>query len=97
MRLNMRRVLPTISRIFVRLIATLLDRIEEQLLHEPATETRHKTIVVGLEPPWEHEKPIWQLRIGEFRVFYDVDANASRVAVRAIRHKPAHKTTEEIL
>lgn len=38
MRLNMRRVLPTISRIFVRLIATLLDRIEEQLLHEPATD-----------------------------------------------------------
>lgn len=49
--------------------ATLLDRIEEQLFHEPATETRHKTMVVGLEPPWEHEKPIWQLRVGEFRVF----------------------------
>lgn len=30
---------------------TILDRIEEQLSHEPATETRNKTVVIGLEPP----------------------------------------------
>lgn len=77
--------------------STVLDRIEEQLSHEPATETRNKTIVVGLEPPWEHVAPVWQLRVGEFRVFYDVDESANRVVVRAIRHKPPHKTTEEIL
>ena len=37
------------------------------------------------------------LRIGEFRVFYDVNEAEARVMVRAIRHKPPHKTTEEIL
>jgi len=41
--------------------------------------------------------PIWELRVGEFRVFYDVDEEAQTVFVRAVRHKPPHKTTEEIL
>jgi mRNA-degrading endonuclease RelE of RelBE toxin-antitoxin system len=41
--------------------------------------------------------PVWELRIGEYRVFYDVDEQASLVMVRAIRQKPPHKTTEEII
>jgi hypothetical protein len=32
-----------------------------------------------------------------YRVFYDVDDAAGRVIVRAVRRKPPHKTTEEIL
>ncbi len=76
---------------------TLLDRIEEQLTHQPTQETRNKKILIGLTPPWEYVEPIWELRIGEYRVFYDVDEEAQHVAVRAIRHKPPHKTTEEIL
>jgi mRNA-degrading endonuclease RelE of RelBE toxin-antitoxin system len=75
----------------------VLDKMDEQLLHEPTVETRNKKVIEGLEPPWEHEEPIWELRVGEFRVFYDVDEEAGRVVVRAIRHKPPHKTTEEIL
>ena len=42
-------------------------------------------------------EPVWELRIGEYRVFYDVDEQLSLVMVRAIRHKPPHKTMEEIL
>lgn len=53
--------------------------------------------IVGLAPPWEHVEPVWELRIGEYRVFYDVDQAGATVAIRAIRHKPPHKTTEEIL
>lgn len=75
----------------------ILDKMDEQLLHEPSVETRNKKIIEGLEPPWEHEKPIWELRVGEFRVFYDVNEEEGRVVVRAVRHKPPHKTTEEIL
>jgi len=75
----------------------LLDRIDEQLIHQPTQETRNKKILVGLIPPWEHEEPIWELRVGEYRIFYDVDEDASRVSVRAIRHKPPHKTTEDVL
>ena len=75
----------------------LLGEIDDQLRHKPTQSTRRKKIVEGLEPPWEHEQPIWQLRIGTHRVFYDVNEEESRVSVRAIRHKPPHKTTEEIL
>src|SRR5205809_874304 len=75
----------------------LLDAIEEQLTHQPTQETRHKKIVIGLTPPWEHEEPIWELRVGKYRVFYDADEEAATVIVRAVRRKPPHKTTEEIL
>jgi mRNA-degrading endonuclease RelE of RelBE toxin-antitoxin system len=37
------------------------------------------------------------VRIGEYRVFYDVDEETSTVTIRAVRSKPPHKTTEEIL
>lgn len=42
-------------------------------------------------------EPVWELRVGEYRVFYDVDEATAIVYIRAIRHKPPHKTTEEIL
>ena len=66
----------------------ILDKIEDQLRHNPTQETRNKKIVVGLKPPWEHEEPVWELRIGAYRVF---------VVVRAVRAKPPHQTTESIL
>lgn len=75
----------------------ILDRIDEQLADQPAQVTRNRKPIVGLTPRWEHEEPVWELRIDEYRVFYDVDEAARRVTVRAIRHKPPHKTTEEIL
>ena len=75
----------------------ILDDIDEQLTHEPVQATKRKKIVRGLKPPWEHAEPVWELRVGEFRVLYDVNEAASQVTVRAVRHKPAHKTTEEIL
>ena len=75
----------------------VLDQIDAQLIHQPTVETRNKKKLVGLSPPWEHVEPVWELRVGEFRVFYDVDEEESRVVVRAIRRKPPHKTTEEIL
>ena len=38
-----------------------------------------------------------ELRVGEYRVFYDVDDTERLVTVRTIRRKPPHATTEEIL
>jgi mRNA-degrading endonuclease RelE of RelBE toxin-antitoxin system len=75
----------------------ILDSIEAQLTYQPTEQTRNRKILVGLVPPWEHEEPVWQLSIGQFRVFYDVDETAAVVTIRAIRHKPPHKTTEEIV
>ena len=66
-------------------------------MHEPVRETRNKKILRGLTPPWECVGPIWELRVDEYRVFYDVDEAAGEIVVRAVRRKPPHKTTEEIL
>jgi mRNA-degrading endonuclease RelE of RelBE toxin-antitoxin system len=41
--------------------------------------------------------PLWELRIGEYRIFYDVDRDAATVFVRAIRRKQPGHTTEEII
>jgi len=88
-----RKSLPQLS--FV--VRQILEHIEAQLTHQPTQQTRNKKILVGLIPPWEYVEPVWELRVGEYRVFYDVDEDASIVTIRAIRHKPPHKTTEEIL
>ena len=75
----------------------ILDEIEDQLTEQPTQETRNKKLLPGLKPPWEQELPVWELRVGEYRVFYDVDDAEQVVTVRAIRRKPPHATTEEIL
>ena len=74
-----------------------LDSIDKQLKYKPTIKTKHRKPIIGLIPPWEHVEPIWELSIGEYRVFYDVDEAALVVNIRAIRPKPPHKTTEEIL
>ena len=75
----------------------ILDSIEKQLAYEPTRSTRNRKILEGLVPPWEHIQPIWELRVGEYRVFYDVNQEMMVVIIRAIRRKPPHKRTEEIL
>jgi mRNA-degrading endonuclease RelE of RelBE toxin-antitoxin system len=77
--------------------ARILDEIEEQLTEQPTQETRNKKLLPGLKPPWDQELPVWESRAGEYRVFYDVDDAERLVTVRAIRRKPPHATTEEIL
>lgn len=75
----------------------ILDQIDEQLRYEPAQETWNKKVLPGLKPPWDRELPVRELRVGEYRVFYDVDDANHLVTVRAIRRKLPHATTEEIL
>jgi len=75
----------------------ILDEIDKYLAYEPVRQTGRRKILFGLVPPWELMDPVWQLRVGEYRVFYDVDEVNRVVTVRAVRHKPPHLTTEEIL
>jgi mRNA-degrading endonuclease RelE of RelBE toxin-antitoxin system len=77
--------------------ARLLETIETQLLDAPTTPTRNRKLLVNLILPWTTEPPIWELRVGEYRVFYDVSETERMVYVRAVRKKPPGKTTEEIL
>ena len=82
-------------RVFER--KRIMDEIDSQLTDQPMQEAHNKKILRGLIPPWEHVQPVWELRVGEYRVFYDVDEVGGQVVVRAVRRKPPHKTTEEIL
>ena len=75
----------------------ILDSIEEQLTHEPETATRNRKLLENLTPPWQATVPIWELRVGEYRVFYDVSVAESVVYVRAVRRKPRGTKTEDIL
>lgn len=74
----------------------VVDAIETNLGHEPLRTTRRRKRLVGISPPWEQVRPVWQLRVGEFRVFYDVDAQDRLVTIRSVRRKGRH-TTKEIL
>jgi mRNA-degrading endonuclease RelE of RelBE toxin-antitoxin system len=74
----------------------IVDAIEEQLLHQPLVTTKRRKCLESLQPRFEHVPPVWELRVGAYRVFYDVDAANSRVHVRAIRHKGVTQTTEDI-
>lgn len=75
----------------------VVDRIKEQLRSEPAKATRAKKLITGLKSPWAIGHAIWQLRVREHRVYYDVDEDQQQVTVRAIRRKPPHAITEQIV
>lgn len=91
-------------------IRQIVDTVDEQLAYEPDRASKQKkTIRPGESLPFEHLEPVWQLRVGEYRVFYDVVKREQHeeppnrrehegvVCIRAVRHKPAHKTTREML
>ena len=77
-------------------VRRILKEVEAQLTKEPTRPTRRKKLLEGLVRPWVSVRPVWQLRVGDFRVFYDVDEEGQEVIVRAIRRKGT-KTTKEIL
>ena len=74
----------------------VLKEVEQKLQVEPARQDRRRKLLAGLVPPWDQVRPVWQLRVGEFRVFYDIDEERAAVIVRAVRRK-GRKMTEEIL
>ena len=75
----------------------VVEAIEAQLSHQPNVPTRNRKLLRGLVPPWEHLAATWEIRVGEYRVFYDVDEAAAVVHIRTVRHKPPHRTTGDIL
>ncbi len=74
----------------------VVGAMEEHLSHEPTRVTRHRKCLVALSPGFEHVPPVWQLRVGNFRVFYDVDEAGNMVHVRAVRRKDPEQRTEDI-
>jgi len=74
----------------------IVDAIEDHLRRQPTVPTRRRKCLVGLTPEFEHVLPVWELRVGEFRVFYDVNEQAALVHVRAVRRKEPTTQTKDI-
>jgi len=74
-----------------RRIVEEIDLLAEQA--EPAEHPRVKEIR-GIKPPWDGREPIFQLRVGDFRVFFDLTDDD--LLVNSVRRK-GRKTTEEAL
>lgn len=59
--------------------ATVLDEVDEQLVHEPTVETRNR------KPMRPNSVAPWELRVGDLRVYYDVREEPEPVVeVRAV-------------
>jgi mRNA-degrading endonuclease RelE of RelBE toxin-antitoxin system len=63
----------------------IFDMTEEQLTHQPNVKTRNRK---KLRPNQIVE---WELRIGKYRVFYDVDTKASAIEVKMIGYKEGNR------
>jgi len=63
----------------------VFEGVEAQLKHEPSVETRNRK---RLRP---NDIAEWELRIGKFRVFYDVDEQEKVVKVEAVGYKDGSK------
>ena len=72
----------------------ILDEIEEQLTHDPTKQTRRKKILE--DAGRARARPVRQLRVGDYHVFYDVDEPHQLVSIHAVLYK-GRKTTGEIL
>lgn len=63
----------------------ILDNTEEQLTYQPNVETRNRK---KLRPNQVAE---WELRIGQYRVFYDVEADMNTVEVNTVGYKEGNR------
>ena len=65
----------------------ILDAVEEQLQYDPMTKTRNRKRL------GENELSDWELRVQNFRVFYDVivEDECQVVKIKAVGHKEHNK------
>jgi mRNA-degrading endonuclease RelE of RelBE toxin-antitoxin system len=75
----------------------ILAEIDGQLQHQPAVPTRNRKKLGEVPADFEHVPPVWELRVGSYRVFYDVDETEQTVNVRAVRFKDQGQTTGDII
>ncbi len=75
----------------------VVEEVERQLADQPTEVSKNRKRLDSAAPDFEHMAPIWELRVGEFRVFYDVDGPAQTVYVRAVRPKRQDQTTEDVI
>lgn len=75
----------------------IIEEVDTQLQDEPNKETRNRKPLPNVKPGFEHVPLLWELRVGEYRVFYDVEEETKVVYVRAVRKKSPDQTTEKVV
>jgi mRNA-degrading endonuclease RelE of RelBE toxin-antitoxin system len=75
----------------------IVDAVDADLLHEPAAGSRKRKRLGELETGFEYEPPLWELKVGEYRVFYNVNEGTRTVRIWSVRFKPPGKTTAEVV
>lgn len=65
--------------------ATVLDKVDVQLIHEPTTVTRNR------KPLQPNPLARFELRIGDLRVYYEVDEKERLVEIRAVGIKDRNR------
>jgi len=74
----------------------IINAIKRSLRDRPAVATRNRKCLEAFAPSFEHVPTLWELRVADYRVFYDVEEAETRVHIRAIRRKRPGQTTESI-
>jgi mRNA-degrading endonuclease RelE of RelBE toxin-antitoxin system len=59
----------------------IVSEIREQLTHQPLVETKNR------KPLRDNPLASWELRVGKYRVFYEVNETSSTVSIVSIGHK----------
>ena len=60
---------------------SIMSELEANLIKEPAVETRN---LKKLRP---NQLAEWELRLGDFRIFYDVDPDNALIKIQAVGYK----------
>jgi mRNA-degrading endonuclease RelE of RelBE toxin-antitoxin system len=74
----------------------IVDDMKSELKTNPDTETKRKKRLDGVVAGFPFEPPLWELKVGDYRVYYDVNSTERTVYVRAIRFKGS-RSTDEVL
>ena len=75
----------------------VLERIRQVLTSQPDVETNNCKALHGLKVPWDQVGDTRELKVDEYRVFFEIETGTKNVVIKAIRPKPPHLTTEDIL
>jgi mRNA-degrading endonuclease RelE of RelBE toxin-antitoxin system len=63
----------------------IISHLESQLIHDPVVETRNRK---RLRPNRLAE---WELRVGRFRIFFDMELESHRIKIEAVGYKTGNR------
>src|SRR5439155_21155581 len=75
----------------------ILNAVEQYLAHKPTEATGRKKMLRDEVSPWHKLRQDWQNRVGDFRVYYDVNEAEKTAIVRSVCRKDSSRTEELLL